>query len=205
MVYIIPNPISLLKLQMDYGSRDRRERRSIAILLISASLILVTLPFYITFNEFLTSTVKSIGLWWIIDTYISPIIASMTSSLLQSMGVKAFVSGSIIYLANPSGGVALHIAWNCIGWQSLVIFSAISYLALRDSGMPRLEKIVTIILGLEGTILVNIVRIALVGLIAVFFGKIQAIIFHDYFGTLMSFSWLLGFWYILNWRSEAGR
>jgi exosortase/archaeosortase family protein len=190
---------------MDDGSRDKWERRSIAVLLISASLILVTLPFYITFNEFLTSIVKSIGLWWVIDTYISPIIASMTSSILQLMNIKAFVSGSVIYLANPGEGVALYIAWNCIGWQSLVVFSAISYLALRDVDMSRLEKIVMIALGLEGTILVNVVRIALVGLVAVYFGKIQAIVFHDYFGTLISFAWLLGFWYILTWRGGADR
>lgn len=186
---------------MSVEAKDKWEGRSLAIIIISASLILTTLPFYITFNEFLTWIVKSFGLWYFIDNYISPIIATMTTSLLQLMNIKAALNGPLIYIDGPTGGVALYIAWNCIGWQSIVIFSAISYIALKDNEMPKLEKLVTILLGLEGTILVNILRIVLVGLVAVHFGRIQAMIFHDYFGTLISLSWLLGFWYLFSWSS----
>uniref|UniRef100_A0A7J3I737 Exosortase/archaeosortase family protein n=1 Tax=Ignisphaera aggregans TaxID=334771 RepID=A0A7J3I737_9CREN len=186
---------------MSFRNRERWENRSIAIMIISASLILVTLPFYITFNELLTSIVKSIGLWYLIDTYISPIVAAMSSSLLRFMNIKATFSGSTIYIVEHGNNIALYIAWNCIGWQSLIIFLTISYIALKESDMSRLEKIVTIILGIEGTVLINLFRIALVGLVAVYVGEIQAIIFHDYFGTLMSFIWLLGFWYIFSWRA----
>ncbi|MCS7125447.1 MAG: exosortase/archaeosortase family protein [Aigarchaeota archaeon] len=182
--------------------RERWESRSIAVIILSASFILLILPFYITFNEFFTSVVKSIGLWYFIDRYISPIVAAMTSSMLQLMNIKASFSGSIVYIIKSTEIMALYIAWNCIGWQSLVIFSAISYLSLRDSRLPRLEKLVIIILGLEGTLLINIFRIALVGLVAVYFGKLHAILFHDYIGSLISFGWLLGFWYLFSHKSS---
>lgn len=182
---------------------ERWESKSIAVIILSASLILLTLPFYITFNELLTSIVKSIGLWYFIDRYISPIVAAMTSSMLQLMNIKASFNGPIVYIIEPTENIALYIAWNCIGWQSLVIFTAISYLALKDSRLPRFEKFIIIILGLEGTLLINILRIALVGLVAAYLGKLHAIIFHDYIGSLISFGWLLGFWYLFSHKSSG--
>ncbi|MCS7136923.1 MAG: hypothetical protein NZ941_00965, partial [Candidatus Caldarchaeum sp.] len=113
---------------MGVKSREVWESGSVAVLILSASLILVTLPFYITFNEFLTSVVKAAGLWFLIDSYVAPLVAGLTTSLLQLMNVKAVFNGPVIYISEPSP-LSLYVAWNCVGWQSLIIFSAIAYLA----------------------------------------------------------------------------
>ncbi|MEM2909495.1 MAG: archaeosortase/exosortase family protein [Nitrososphaerota archaeon] len=173
-----------------------REERGYAVLLIAASFTLIIMPFYITFNEFLTEIIKSIGLWWFIETYIAPLVARFTASMLALFGLEATLSGPIVYLNAPGGAIALYIAWNCIGWQSIVIFSAISYLVLKESSSSLLGKLTTTLVGLQGTILVNILRIALVALIAVYVGKGPAIIFHDYFGSFVTFGWLMLFWFI---------
>jgi len=47
---------------------------------------------------------------------------------------------------------------------------------------------------LEGTFLVNIVRILIPTLLAYYMGYIPAIIFHDYMGTLLTLLWIGGFW-----------
>ncbi|MCS7136857.1 MAG: exosortase/archaeosortase family protein [Candidatus Caldarchaeum sp.] len=187
---------------MSLKSREVWESGSVAVLILSSSLILVTLPFYITFNEFLTSVVKAAGLWFIIDSYVAPLVAGLTTSLLQLMNVKAVFNGPVIYISDPSP-LSLYVAWNCVGWQSLIIFAAIAYLAMKDADLPRSEKVLNIILGLQGTVLVNILRIALVGLVAVHLGKMQAILFHDYAGTLISLAWLLGFWYLFTSKSSS--
>ncbi|MEM2593227.1 MAG: exosortase/archaeosortase family protein [Thermofilaceae archaeon] len=187
---------------MGESSKAPWEDTSVGILVLAASLILVTLPFYITFNEFLTSVVKSVGLWFFIEAYVAPFIAGLTTSLLHLFNVKAYFSGPVIHVYEPTP-INLYVSWNCIGWQSLVIFSAIAYLAFRGTRLPLHEKVVTILLGLQVTVLVNILRIAMVGLVAVYLGKLQAIIFHDYFGTLISLAWLLGFWYLFSSKSVA--
>ncbi len=170
--------------------------RGYAVLIIAASFTLMIMPFYITFNELLTEIIKSIGLWWFIEAYIAPLVAHLAASMLSLFGFNVTLSGPLIYLNAPSGAVALYIAWNCIGWQSLVIFSAISYLVLKESHLSRVEKFTMLFLGFQGTILVNILRIALVALIAIYFGKGPAIIFHDYFGSFLTFGWLTLFWFI---------
>ncbi|MCS7136060.1 MAG: archaeosortase/exosortase family protein [Nitrososphaerota archaeon] len=167
-----------------------------AVLIIAASFTLMIMPFYITFNEFLTEVIKSLGLWWFIETYIAPLVARLTASMLNLFGLDVALSGPIIYLNAPSSAVAMYIAWNCIGWQSLVIFSAIAYFVIKEAPLSRIGKLTMVFLGLQGTILVNILRIALVGLIAAWVGKGQAIIFHDYFGSFVTFGWLVLFWFI---------
>jgi exosortase/archaeosortase family protein len=51
-----------------------------------------------------------------------------------------------------------------------------------------------IVIGVMGTLLVNIVRVTLVCLIAAWWGYVPAVLFHDYGGTLMIIGWLFAFW-----------
>jgi len=53
-------------------------------------------------------------------------------------------------------------------------------------------------IGFEGTLLLNILRIVMVVVLGVFFGQVAAIVFHDYAGTIMVLVWLLLFWTIAN-------
>lgn len=86
-----------------------------AILVIAASFTLMIMPFfYITFNEFLTEVIKSLGLWWLIETYIAPLVARLTASMLTLFGLNAALSSPIVLLNTPDGAVALYVAWNCI-------------------------------------------------------------------------------------------
>jgi len=176
-----------------------------AVFILAASLILVTLPFYVTFNEMLTAVVKAVGLWFVIDTYIAPVLVSMVSSLFLLLGIEAAASGSIIYLTTAGQNIALYIAWNCIGWQSMIIFLAMAYFAYREVSVSTFNKIVDFLVGFQVTILINVLRIVLVGLIAIYFGSFHAILFHDYVGSLISFAWLAGYWYMITKNiSERG-
>jgi exosortase/archaeosortase family protein len=89
--------------------------------------------------------------------------------------------------------VKIYINWNCIGWQSFILL-ALTIVTGLQGPYTRRSKLITILIGLEGTFLVNIVRILLPTLLAYYMGYIPAIIFHDYMGTLLTLLWIGGFW-----------
>ncbi len=51
-----------------------------------------------------------------------------------------------------------------------------------------------VLIGILGTILVNLLRVTIVCLLAATVGRWPAVIFHDYAGTLMIIAWLFAFW-----------
>jgi exosortase/archaeosortase family protein len=89
--------------------------------------------------------------------------------------------------------VKIYINWNCIGWQSFILL-ALTIVTGLQGPYTRRSKLITILIGLEGTFLVNIVRILIPTLLAYYMGYIPAIIFHDYMGTLLTLLWIGGFW-----------
>jgi exosortase/archaeosortase family protein len=91
------------------------------------------------------------------------------------------------------GSLKVYISWNCIGWQSLVLF-AITLLTGLGGHYTRESKILCVVAGIEGTILLNLLRIASVILVAIYAGYLPAVLFHDYGGTLLVVLWLVLFW-----------
>lgn len=178
------------------------EEKSYALLLIAAAFTFLILPFYVTFNEFLTEIVKTIGLYQVIDAWIAPTVARMVASMLALFGVESGFQGSIVYLASGEHSLYMYIAWNCVGWQGIIVFLTIAYMTLKDLKSSKVDKIITLLIGLQGTILINVLRIVLVGIISIYLGMMRGILFHDYAGSLITFTWLLGFWYVMT-RKEA--
>lgn len=54
----------------------------------------------------------------------------------------------------------------------------------------------TMTVNMPGSVLVNLARIAIVGILAAAAGYLPAILFHDYGGTLLLVAWLFAFWFI---------
>ena len=51
-----------------------------------------------------------------------------------------------------------------------------------------------VLIGVAGTMLLNLMRVAAVAAIAATLGQTPAIIFHDYGGTILVVVWLFAFW-----------
>jgi uncharacterized membrane protein len=51
-----------------------------------------------------------------------------------------------------------------------------------------------VLIGIAGTMLLNLVRVAAVAAIAATLGQTPALLFHDYGGTIVVVSWLFAFW-----------
>lgn len=163
-------------------------------LIVAASLIFLTLPFTTAFNEFLTNVVVKLQLYTLIESFVAPLVARMTAAILQyGFGVQAGASGQFLAIEAGGRSVGVQIVWNCVGWQSLILYGFTIVTGLRGS-YTRTSKAVCVLIGLQATILLNVTRIALLVLVALFWGRLPAVIFHDYGGTLLVLIWLVAFW-----------
>ena len=162
-------------------------------IIIVASITFVILPFMTTFNEFLTKVVESLQVVSVIQGTVAPFIVRIVAVLLRTLGIPVSISGSNLYLVGAWMPLKIYINWNCIGWQSFVLL-AFTFLTGLQGPYTKRSKLMTVLIGLEGTFLVNILRILIPTLLAHHSGYLQAIIFHDYLGTLFTLLWMGIFW-----------
>lgn len=171
-----------------------RTRGDVNLTLIAmACALLMVLPLVTTFNDLLTAWAMVLGANNPLQAIV-PAESRMVVSLLSVLGVHAAASGSHIGVWDGSGSMhTLFISWNCIGWQSLILFGVSMISGLRGGGGVEARAQVVLI-GVAGTMLLNLVRVALVALIAARIGVGPAILFHDYGGTIMFVAFLFAFW-----------
>jgi exosortase/archaeosortase family protein len=162
-------------------------------LILYAAIAFIVLPFMTSFNELLTRVVESLHFVNAMQSVAAPFVVKTLAVILRAMGMPAAVDGSHLYLTGGWIPVKVYINWNCIGWQSFILL-ALTIVTGLQGPYTRRSKLITILIGLEGTFLVNIVRILIPTLLAYYMGYIPAIIFHDYMGTLLTLLWIGGFW-----------
>ncbi|OGY18986.1 MAG: hypothetical protein A2786_00930 [Candidatus Chisholmbacteria bacterium RIFCSPHIGHO2_01_FULL_52_32] len=180
------------------------EKETFIWIFIILVVVLVFMPFVTTFNDVLTRIVMSLDGYKVIQDYVVPWEVRMVGVILWPLGLKPGVVGE--YLAIGGGPstpfsrsgqsqLLVEIAWNCIGWQSLLFFVITSWVGLQGDRYTDLSKVKAWMIGFLGTFLVNLFRIAAVVLIAYAFGQSVAIVFHDYGSTLAVLAWLFFFWW----------
>ncbi|HEX9362656.1 MAG TPA: exosortase/archaeosortase family protein [Candidatus Dormibacteraeota bacterium] len=155
--------------------------------------LLMVLPLVTTFDELLTVWAMHLGANNPLQAIV-PAESRMVVTLLGLVGVHAAASGSHLVVWDTSGSMhTLFISWNCIGWQSLILFGVSLLTGLRGNHTWEMRAQIVLI-GVAGTMLLNLARVALVALIAATFGVAPAIFFHDYGGTLLFVGFLFAFW-----------
>lgn len=172
----------------------RSDSRAVFIGLMAASCaMLLVLPFVTTFDELLTAATQQFGLAHPILSLAEPEARSVVA-LLGFLGVKAQAAGGELYVWNSSGQrQAILISTTCIGWQSLILLGLSCVVGLRGA-YSREAKVQVLLIGVLGTVLVNLARMTVVSLVAAQFGFWPAVLVHDYGGTLIIVAWLFAFW-----------
>lgn len=104
-------------------------------------------------------------------------------------------------------GQPLKVTWNCLGWQS-VLFLLISFGTGLQGKFKTFSKLEAAAIGILGTFWINILRIVFITILAGYFPSVFAIVFHDYFATLITALWLFAFWwftyaYVLEEKTQA--
>ena len=170
------------------------EKKTFATLLIILAIVLMILPFFTAFNDILTRLVMRFEWYHFIQGKVVPVEIKMVAATTSLFGVKAGTLGEYLALEKNGRPFLVEIAWNCIGWQSLIILAA-SFLTGLLGRYTRTSKFLVVLAGLCGTFLINILRITIVSLFAYFFGQFPAIIFHDYGFIIITILWLIFFWW----------
>jgi exosortase/archaeosortase family protein len=161
--------------------------------------LLMVLPFVTTFDDLLTTWALQLGANNPLQGIV-PVEARMVVGLLGVVGIHAAASGSHIVIWDGAGSMhTLFISWNCIGWQSLILLGISFFSGLR--GRQSLEaRVQVVLIGIVGTMLLNLMRVAAVAAIAATIGQSPAVLFHDYGGTILVVAWLFAFWiFVQRW------
>ncbi len=178
----------------------RGERDTLNLTLIAASCaLLMVLPLVTTFDDFLTGWALQLGANNPLQSIV-PVEARMVVGLLGVLGIHSAAAGSHLVVWDRSGSMhVLLISWNCIGWQSLVLL-ALSFFSGLHGRHPLESRVQVVIIGVAGTMLLNLLRVAAVACLAATWGQTPAILFHDYGGTVLVVAWLFAFWmFVQRW------
>jgi exosortase/archaeosortase family protein len=163
-------------------------------LLLVLVFVLMSLPLFTTFNELLTKVVEGTGAYQVLARYVVPFETRAVSLILRPFGVESSPTISHLFIERPDGSsTGIFFSWNCLGWQSgvLLILTLITGLSGNFSISSKIE---TLLLGITGTFLINLLRISVVVVFAYFYGQITATIVHDYGGTLFTIAWFFAYW-----------
>ncbi len=161
--------------------------------------LLMLLPLVTTFDDLLTAWALQLGANNPLQAIV-PVEARMVVGLLGLVGIHAAASGSHLVVWDGSGAMhTLFISWNCIGWQSMILLG-VSFLSGLRGSHPLEARAQVILIGVAGTLLLNLLRVAAVAAIAATVGVTPAILFHDYGGTLLVVGFLFVFWiFVQRW------
>ncbi|HYR50851.1 MAG TPA: exosortase/archaeosortase family protein [Candidatus Eisenbacteria bacterium] len=173
------------------NTRDR-DNLNLTLLAILCALLML-LPLVTTFDDFLTTWALQFGANNPLQAIV-PVEARMVVGLLGLAGIHAAASGSHLVVWDGSGVMhTLFISWNCIGWQSLVLLG-VSFMSGLRGHHPIEARVQVVVIGVAGTMLLNLLRVAVVAGIAATVGVTPAVLFHDYGGTILVVAFLFGFW-----------
>ena len=172
--------------------KQDRDALNMTLVAITCALLMV-LPFVATFDDLLTSWALALGANNPLQGIV-PVEVRMVVGLLGAVGIHAAASGSHIVIWDAAGSMhTLFISWNCIGWQSLILLGVSFLSGLR--GQQSIEaRVQVMLIGIAGTMLLNLMRVAAVAAIAATAGQTPAVLFHDYGGTILVVCWLFAFW-----------
>ena len=170
----------------------QKQKKVFVYIFLGFSLVLVSLPFLVSFNEVLTGIVERNLLYEWIQKNIVPVEAKIMGAILIPFGYDyAFSPTNSIIVVN---GLNMGITWNCLGWQSFLLLFITLIVGFR--GKYTLASILEALgIGILGTFWLNIARMLFTILLAVHAPAIFRLVFHDYLAAGTTVIWLFVFWY----------
>lgn len=173
-----------------------KQKQTFLYIFLILVVVLMVLPFMTTFNDILTRLVMKLDAYKLIQDYVIPWEVRMVGVILYPFGFQPAVVGEYLSIGKAQPFL-IEIAWNCIGWQSLLFFILTGWVGFQGDRYTNWSKLKAWVIGFLGTFLVNLLRITVVVLLAYYFGQNVAIIFHDYGSTLAVIGWLFFFWWLV--------
>ena len=174
----------------------KNQKKTFTFILIILSISLVFLPVVTTFNNVLAKFVLSNGFFRVIQDFIVPWEIRMVGVILYPFGLSPKIAGDYLMLGGEKPFL-IEIAWNCIGWQSIIFFVLTAWVGFQGDAYNRLSKIKAWTFGLLGTFLINLFRISFVAVVAFKTNQKVALLFHDYASSFLVVIWLIFYWWFV--------
>lgn len=167
-----------------------KQKNVFIIIFAFLAITLPLLPFLVSFNDVLTHAIENLGWYSWIQQVIVPYEIKMVGVLVKLLGIDFIAHKEGMTINNTYA----HLSWNCIGWQSLLLLFITFIIGLKRK-YTFFSKLETIIIGIIGTILVNLLRMAFTVVLIVVSRPLFAVVFHDYLAAIMTVVWLGFFWW----------
>lgn len=168
-----------------------RQKRVFKLVLAALAILMVVLPFVVSINDLLTRAIENIGWYAWVQEKIVPWEIKLVGVMVSPLGIN--------FIAHPEGftanGTYARLTWNCIGWQSLLLFLISLPVGLAAAKYTFFSKTEAILIGVLGTFLINLLRIVLTVILLVWARPLFAVVFHDYLAAIMTVVWLVVFWW----------
>jgi len=124
--------------------------------------------------------------------------SACAAALLQAIGMRfslvfsPILSSTPVISTNVNGSmISTSIAWPCAGVQSLFLYTILILLLFKRSNISLFRKSVYFVIGAVGTYSVNVLRIVTYFVLLVNQGTDAALTFHNVYGELYFFAWIL--------------
>jgi len=167
-------------------------------ILAGFAIIMILLPPFAAINSFLTTSLNKAGWYQPIQKYIVPWQARLVVVSIAPFGIESRVVAdsdqSAFFMIKNQAAIPVDLSWNCLGWQSVLLL-IISLVAGLKGNFTALSRIQIVVLGLLGTILVNVFRMSVIAVGIYYVNSLAAQIVHDYFASFITLLWLIFFWW----------
>ena len=175
-----------------------RQKNTFKIILAGTVIILVLLPFAAAGSALITKLFDNWGWYAPIEKYIVPFEAKLVAASLYPLGIQTRVSpvGSefAFYMVKDHGAIAVDLAWNCLGWQSMLLLGVSLAAGLRGQ-FTNTSRFEAIVFGFFGTLLMNVFRMSFVAAGIYYVNDVFAYVVHDYLSAFLTLIWLIFYWW----------
>jgi len=138
-----------------------------------------------------------------LSSIVVPPLTTLVANILKVLGISLTTPfEGVIILQTWNGPLPLRIIWECVGIDSILIFSIILVVLLVEEAVETRTKLLWSFVGIFGTILVNVIRVTLIFITDYFFGFEAGARFHYTAGYVLFFAWL-GFFFLIFSKRES--
>jgi len=141
-----------------------------------------------------------------LEPFFSPYLPYVTSvflGILRSIGMRVTTDASnpkILVLHTSQGALSTLFVWACVGFASLFTFTIILVIILSEVPASLKTKTLWSIIGIVGTIFVNIIRVVTIFLAHYFYGYEVGGWIHYLIGYVLFIAWITIFLYAFSKR-----
>lgn len=135
------------------------------------------------------------------SSYVVPAVTDITHASLRLLGIPAIrYSANVLILQTRNGQLPIGIIWNCVGINSVLVFTIVLVVLLFEDPSSTRTKLLWSVLGVIGTIVVNFIRVTLIFVTDYLYGFEAGGNVHFSIGYIFFFIWLGLFFYMFSKR-----